>query len=218
VPIIIEDFQPESVVDIGCGTGTWLSVFERYGIKSTFGVDGHHVDQRLLEFAEELFYSHDLREPLYLDRSFDVVLCLEVAEHLPVSYAETLIDSLVRLGDIIVFSAAIPFQGGRRHLNEQWPDYLVQLFRDRDFGVHDLLRGRIWRDPRVEPWYRQNILVYIRNTRREQVDVLSHQNERDYHAPIAIVHPELYLSRVRRAGLLSKARDRLSKVARRIGL
>jgi hypothetical protein len=85
-------------------------------------------------------------------------LCLEVAEHLPADSAPTLIDSLVSLGPVILFSAAIPFQGGTHHVNEQWPEYWARHFSPRDimrtvrrrFGVHD-----------VEWYYAQNILLYV---------------------------------------------------------
>lgn len=60
----------------------------------------------------------DVGAPIELHRRFDLVLCLEVAEHLPASAADTLVRSLTGLGNVIAFSAAIPFQGGANHVNE----------------------------------------------------------------------------------------------------
>jgi hypothetical protein len=62
-------------------------------------------------------------------RTFDLAICLEVAEHLPPEAAEGFIDSLTRLAPVVLFSAAITFQVGNQHLNGQWPDYWATLFR-----------------------------------------------------------------------------------------
>jgi 2-polyprenyl-3-methyl-5-hydroxy-6-metoxy-1,4-benzoquinol methylase len=64
-----------------------------------------------------------LIQPLDLEKEFDLVVSLEVAEHLPASAADQFVNTLVKHGKKILFSAAIPGQGGQDHLNEQWPDY-----------------------------------------------------------------------------------------------
>ena len=84
----------------------------------------------------------DLTHPLQLDRQFDLVLSLEVAEHIPAGRAATFIDSLVRHGDAILFSAAIPRQGGEQHINCQWPSWWAELFTQRGYQTFDLVRPR----------------------------------------------------------------------------
>src|SRR5436309_14636146 len=120
VPLVFALLKPQSVIDVGCGLGTWLSVFEEFGVKDVFGIDGDHVDRSMLQISNERFTAFDLKKPIQIDRRFDLVVSLEVAEHLPKDCAKTFVHSLTRLGPVILFSAAIPFQGGRAHLNEQW--------------------------------------------------------------------------------------------------
>lgn len=113
VPLVLELIQPKSVIDVGCGVGAWLSVFRECGIEDILGVDGNWVDKNMLEIPENRFLVFDLTTPVLMNRHFDLVVSLEVAEHLPSECAEIFIDSLTRLGPTILFSAAIPFQGGQ---------------------------------------------------------------------------------------------------------
>lgn len=135
------------VVDIGCGNGTFLSVFEKTGVKIT-GVDGAHVlagalakDWELL-ISSEYFVALDLNEELAKSGGvaiaqtlgqFDLALCLEVAVHLPEDKAADLVSLLCRLSDVIVWSAAIPGQTGENHFNERYPEYWVELFEKGGF-------------------------------------------------------------------------------------
>ena len=128
VPILLQHIQPKSVLDIGCGTGTWLKVFEQAGITDFFGVDGEDIDESILEISKENFAVYNLTRPLVLDRFYDLVISLEVAEHLPELAADEFVLTLVRHGKTILFSAAIPGQGGQDHLNEQWPIYWQKKF------------------------------------------------------------------------------------------
>ena len=97
-----------------------------------------------------------------MDREFDLVPSLEVAEHLPKPCAEEFVDSLTRLGSSILFSAAIPLQGGKHHLNEQWPAYWARYFQERGYVAIDCIRDKIWQDDNVEFWYARNILIFVR--------------------------------------------------------
>ena len=57
VPLVLELVRPRSVIDIGCGIGTWLSVFVELGINDVYGIDGAHIDRKKLEIPEERFLS-----------------------------------------------------------------------------------------------------------------------------------------------------------------
>src|SRR5687768_2487400 len=122
VPLMMELVQPRSVVDVGSAAGSWLSVFREHGVEDVLGIDGDYVRAETLEIPLDHFLAHDLAKPLRLSRKFDLVVCLEVAEHLPRSRADSLVDDLAALGSTVLFSAAIPFQGGTHHVNEQWPE------------------------------------------------------------------------------------------------
>jgi SAM-dependent methyltransferase len=156
---IFRDGRPQSLLDVGCGTGTWLKAAEDLGVTDLMGLDGIELPPAQLHVATEIVHRHDLTLPWSLGRQFELVLCLEVAEHLDSSSAETLIDSLVSHGKQIYFSAACPGQIGQHHVNCQWPSYWQRLFNDRSYVCDDTLRWQIWDDDRIEPWYRQNIFL-----------------------------------------------------------
>src|SRR2546425_6514631 len=80
VPLVLKMVAPRSIVDVGCGTGTWLSVFREYGVERILGLDGSHIDPSLLEVPRELFVPVDLAEPFRVKEEFDLAVCLEVAE------------------------------------------------------------------------------------------------------------------------------------------
>lgn len=196
VPFLIELARPSSVIDVGCGVGTWLATFQRLGVVDVLGVDGPHVDVAALEIPPTCFQPFDLRQPLRLDRRFELVMSLEVAEHLPAECSSTFVDSLTRLGPLVVFSAAIPHQGGVGHVNEQWPAHWIRLFDERNFDVVDTLRTALWNDDAVDWWYAQNMLLFVdrMDGRRERFDrMLEGQAQR---RALALVHPRLYLSKV----------------------
>lgn len=162
-PIVTQLFSPGSVLDVGCGTGTWLKAFDECGVLDYFGVDGAYIDILKLRIPLERFQPADLRKPLFLDRKFDLVVSLEVAEHIEAEYSDIFVESLIRHGDTILFSAAIPGQGGQNHVNEQWPDYWLKKFLAYGYTFHDIIRPRIWSDPLVDWWYRQNMFVVSRS-------------------------------------------------------
>jgi SAM-dependent methyltransferase len=162
VPMVMDLIRPKRVVDVGCGWGTWLAAFRDYGAEEILGIDGDHVDPERLEIAQREFLACDLSRPLALDRHFDLAVCLEVAEHLPAESADTLVGLLTSLAPVVLFSAAVPSQGGTNHVNEQWPDYWAARFEDRGYTLCDCIRDRIWDSPDVECWYAQNILLFSR--------------------------------------------------------
>ncbi|MEO5976550.1 MAG: methyltransferase domain-containing protein [Chryseolinea sp.] len=159
LPLLFSTAIPHSVLDVGCGLGTWLSVCEELGIADYFGVDGDYVDKQKLTIPIQKFAAVELRKEFDRARKFDLVICLEVAEHLPESSSDILVRNLIRHGDRLLFSAAIPGQGGQYHLNEQWPEYWERRFNQHGYYFHDTIRPLIWANEEIEWWYRQNIFV-----------------------------------------------------------
>jgi len=194
VPLIMDALRPASVLDVGCGTGAWLSVFAALGVADILGVDGPWVPAAQLLIPEDRFQRVELEKPLAFGRKFDLVLCLEVAEHLPARAADVLVESLVRHGDVVVFSAAVPFQGGTHHVNEQWPSYWVEKFGNRGFVGVDYLRRRLWeRLVQHETWYyAQNMLIFVRQDVLEQYSVLLQEYRYQGGPPVSLVHPKLF--------------------------
>ncbi len=167
VPHILALFpRTASVVDVGCGTGVWLQHFKGAGVPHVLGLDGGGAldnDMLLLEHHE--FRHADFTKPLRLPDRFDLAISLEVAEHLPPSAAQTFVANLCQLSDAVVFGAAIPGQSGTWHINERWPSYWAALFDAEGYELFDVLRPQVWYDRRVEWWYAQNTLVFVRRGR-----------------------------------------------------
>ena len=143
----------------------------------------------------------DLEKGFDLGRRFDLVISLEVAEHLSAAAAERFIASLTRHGPAVLFSAAIPFQGGHHHVNEQFLPYWAELFARHGFRPLDILRARLWNDSEILWWLRQNIVLFAHDGLIAANETL--QREADaarLRGPLSVVHPDVYLTRMQQAG------------------
>lgn len=192
---IVKRIIPEikSAVDLGCGVGTWLSVLKQEGATDICGIDGNWVNENHLKIQKEYFIKHDFSKDTDPDisRTFDLGISLEVAEHLPSHSAKSFISLLTSLSDFVLFSAAIPGQGGVGHINEQWPDYWISLFEERGYIGIDAIRKNIWNDKAIHFWYRQNVLLFVRNERIMDLKIEGSHND---HIP-----PEVYLLSFKKA-------------------
>lgn len=184
VPLVNKLVSPASVLDVGCGTGTWLAEWVTLGVTDVVGLDGEYIDKALLQIDPAKFVPTDLRNRFSLGRKFDLVQCLETAEHIDEAYADVLIESITSHGDTVLFSAGIPGQGGLDHVNEQWPSYWAEKFAQAGFKLFDVMRPLIWSDSRVQVWYRQSMLIF---SRARAFDVAE--------PCIDFVHPELWAAR-----------------------
>lgn len=192
VPILIDLLHPKSVVDIGCGVGTWLGAFLKNNITDILGIDGEYVNRKKLHIPESCFRSMDLTHPSPIDKKFDLSICLEVAEHLSKTSADELIDFITSLAPVVYFSAAIPGQGGDDHVNEQWPDYWCKLFADRGYQIADVIRPKIWNYSQVQPWYCQNSFLYIHKDSVNNYKDLFSIDSNLLSFPLRVIHPELF--------------------------
>lgn len=190
-----------SAVDVGCGVGTWLSVLRAQGISDVMGIDGSWVDSNLLEIPQDCFQQLELdKEDIRISKRYDLAISLEVGEHLPPERAEHFVRSLTQLSDCVLFSAAIPFQQGTGHVNEQWPSYWIRLFSEQGYNAYDFIRPAIWNDEKIPFWYRQNILVFA------VPSVFPNISPNTRSIPLDVVHPELYLESANmRVGVRSNA-------------
>lgn len=185
-PIILRFIkEPGSAIDFGCGTGHWLAglqssipTVEVIGINEQARADAGHFLR-----ADQFRYA-DLRETVDFKRKFDLAVCVEVAEHLPESAADTLVRSITRHSDVVVFSAGIPHQDPT-HENEQWPDYWIKKFAEHDFNCFDCLRPAMWNNQDISVWYRQNIMLFMKEPQRPLVDT------KDWEGA-AVVHPQYF--------------------------
>jgi SAM-dependent methyltransferase len=205
-------FVPRSVLDVGCGLGTWLEVARGLGVGNVLGIEGEWLDRDLARLPPEQILALDLEHPFDLGRRFDLVVCLEVAEHLPERAAESFVASLVRHADVVLFSAAIPFQGGRHHVNEQFPEYWARLFARHGCRPLDFLRPALWHDSSVLWYLRQNSLVFAREELATGAGPFAGLALPA--APPALVHPDLYLMKLEHARSVAREHDKLLAVLR----
>ena len=165
-PWIKENLNPESVIDFGCGCGYFLQsiVDASDDMDKYYGLNFNHPENLFIH--ESRFIKKDFTHisPAFTEwyhKTFDLVISLEVAEHLPPSSADNFIETLVDAAkDYILFSAATPGQGGEDHSNEQPHEYWHHKFASKGFIAHDVIRPVLMFHTTVPFWYRQNIFLY----------------------------------------------------------
>jgi SAM-dependent methyltransferase len=193
LPLINQVFQPKSVVDVGCGVGYWLKVWkDSFSVQDIQGIEGPYVTEVMLKIPKEYVVFQDLKQPLQVKRKFDLAMSLEVAEHLPPSHAEDFVRSLTELSDIILFSAAIEGQEGTFHHNEQMPEYWYRLFAAHGYVPVDYIRPKIWGNGKVEWWYQQNVLIYIKAERLKEFQEWERAHQETNPNYLVRIHPWLF--------------------------
>lgn len=176
VPEIIRLFQPRSVLDVGCGDGSWLKAFAESGVTDYLGIDSRAQAADELVIPIDRYLPMDLTAPRSLDRKFDIVTSFETAEHLRRSHAKDFVHFLTQHSNIIVFSSAAAGQGGPHHVNERNPEYWAQAFFDEGYEAFDPIRLSLIPDQAISWQYRQNALVYIKSPVPEEYNYLPRFN------------------------------------------
>jgi hypothetical protein len=188
IPYILEQFKPKSIIDIGCGVGTWLKAWSENGVKDYLGVDGAYIPEKELLIPHEHFQAIDLKEDFFIGKRYDLLECIEVIEHLPAELAEVFIKRITQISDVILFSAALPYQGGTNHINENWLEYWAALFKNHDYVPIDFIRKKIWTNALIPFWYRQNIIVFVKSENESHFT-----NDPIFKDSLSVIHPEMLL-------------------------
>lgn len=214
VPIIKDWFQPNSIIDVGCGVGAWLDIWKncKKGVEVK-GIDADFVDKSLLLIDDSNeFIEADLNKKLPKLKKYDLAMCLEVAEHLDEKRADSFIEDLTDLSDIILFSAAIPGQEGTRHINEQFLKYWIDKFNHNGYDCYDVIRPMIWEVETIPWWYRQNIVLFIKNGALIKTDL----TDKPTFNCFDLVHKELLLHKIYRYDSLVKFKKTESRLIPKI--
>ena len=197
LPFVFDVVRPKSVVDFGCGTGTWLEAAKRLGIERVLGFEGEWI-----RGAEALIAPHELEvrnldESVSVPERFDLAISLEVAEHLKPERAAGFVRDLTGAASVVLFGAAIPEQGGTGHIHERWQSYWASLFANEGYRCLDVVRPRFWDEADVMPWYKQNAFLYANEAAYELMKPRLPARVEGEFRPLDVVHPDLYLRLVR---------------------
>ena len=212
LPPVLATVAPATAVDIGCGVGTWTSVLLDHGVDA-LGVDGDYVPSAALQIPADRFRARDLTRPAWdIAGRYDLAVCLEVAEHLPEAAADDVVRNLTELAPVVLFSAAIPWQGGQHHVNEQWQSWWAARFAARGFAAYDVVRPAAWLDPGVEWWYAQNTLLYVGEERARALTLPAPADP----AGLDAVHPRLWTKQNREFAIERAVRARLAAARQRL--
>lgn len=199
LPRVLSLLSARSVVDVGCGDGSWLASLPALGVTDFMGIEGPWISSQQLKIPTDKVRRMRLDQAIRIERRFDLAMSLEVAEHLPAERAESFTADLAALAPAVLLSAAIPGQGGHHHVNEQWPAYWARLFAGHGYSAVDCLRPAIWSDENIAWWYRQNLLLFC-----DRSVLVDHPSLAALAAPSpdsvqALVHPECFAQQRRYA-------------------
>lgn len=192
---LLDLFKPNSYLELGAGFCHWSRVAMDYGIDDVLAVDGPWTNLSAIHIDRSKFFVQDMEQEFDLGRRFDMALTLEVGEHISESSADIFVRTLTRHSDLIVFGAAIPLQGGFRHINEQWQSYWLSRFRSHGFRAYDIIRPRFWDDREIPYYYRQNPFLFIKSGRRELTTIADEEMAKvqEQYPIVDLVHPDKYI-------------------------
>lgn len=161
---ILNEFKPTRIIDVGCGTGALLEALRDRGCE-VFGLEYSEAALKYCRSRRLSIAKFDLERDVFREnRTFNVAISLEVADHLPNRVADRYVDLVTHLAPVIIFTAAPPGQGGTEHVNEQPPSYWITKFRQRGFNHAEEVSQR-WRESweaagDVESWYHNNLMIF----------------------------------------------------------
>jgi SAM-dependent methyltransferase len=188
-PIVKRNLKPSSILDVGCGAGAWVLAYAESGVGEVVGVDASYVRPDRLLFDPSRFHAINVAGVFRMGRTFDVVQCLEVAEHLEPAASKTLVNNLVAHAPVVLFSAAPPGQGGENHINERPYEYWRDMFQAQGYALFDFLRPQIRLRRSIEHWYRYNMLMFAREDAAAQFSPALAATRIDPRAPVPDLAP-----------------------------
>jgi hypothetical protein len=185
--IVLGFAKSSSIVDLGAGNGDWAMSAAALGVERLVRIDGAWVPEDIRNEGAGSFIACDLEGQLPDLGDFDMAMCLEVLEHVSPQAGKRAVDWLCARAPVVLFSAAIPGQGGTRHVNEQWQSHWAGEFDRHGFGAWDVIRPAVWHRDDIPFWYRQNMLLYVDRQRAPDYGLAPEAEA----TLLDVVHPEL---------------------------
>lgn len=159
--VVLDIYDPTSILELGCGTGTLLYPYLERGIH-VHGVDLSETAKEESALPDSAFEIHDLTQPYTPNQEYDIVICVEVLEHIPPKAADTIVESISSAGDTAIVTAAPPGQGGTHHVNEQPSGYWIEKFEQHGMEYISCQSTRIKNTLELSEisWVQKNLLVF----------------------------------------------------------
>lgn len=155
-------YTPESVIDVGCGDGRYCAIFKAYGWKEVVGFEGTKNIKSLGIYDN--IVNIDLTKPLYPEKyikKYDLVLCLEVGEHIPLRYEQIFINNLcLFVGKELILSwAPIGQYSASGHVNCRNKDYIIEQIEDRGLKYNEGKTNFLQEYASLK-WLKENLMLF----------------------------------------------------------
>jgi hypothetical protein len=146
-----------------------------------------HLDAQRLrpEGVTDLLHFDDVGD-WRCTRVFDLMLCVEYAQHVPPDDSVRLVRSLCERSLRVVFSAALPRQSGSSHINCRSQHDWIELFATFGFTCLDAFRPLLWQATHVAPAVRQNAFLMVRRDLRGEHPHLQEPTLLDVYHPLLV--------------------------------
>jgi SAM-dependent methyltransferase len=184
--------EPKSVLDVGCGVGTWLAAFRKLGVREIQGIDGSKIDDEFLYVPRDRIDIQDLEQIKSDGKKYDLAISLEVAEHISPENAGNFVKYLTDSSSLILFSAAIPHQDGANHINTRPLKYWADKFAEQGFKCLHIMRPMFFEKSDevfdVEYWYLSNMIVFASGDALKSLEDKGFSSTKN---PITIYHSQL---------------------------
>ncbi|HEX3803725.1 MAG TPA: methyltransferase domain-containing protein [Solirubrobacteraceae bacterium] len=163
---VVEEVFPEAqtFLDVGAGSGGFAAEVKRTGRRIT-ACEYNKVGRWFTGLQGVVSHPFDLNASSPapdVTGKFDIVYSFEVGEHLPPELGRRMVAFIAEHAHQVVFTAAIPGQGGMGHVNEQPPEYWVELFTDAGMQFDEALTSQVrerFHQERLAPWFEKNAIV-----------------------------------------------------------
>lgn len=137
---ILSFYKFNSLIDLGCGMGTWCKAASDLGVENILGLDQHVYEQQYMLISDKNYIRFNLKNKLNGYGPFDIAISVEVAEHIDNTYVDSFIRNVCSQSNVVLFSAALPFQGGTGHINEKRCSFWKQKFNKYGYEIIDCIR------------------------------------------------------------------------------
>ena len=168
-----------------CGSGAWLAAAQALGASRVMGIDSPAAEHAPRCIPEHLIAPYDLSQiSVSLPDPADLALSILHLQQLPEERAERFVEDLCKSASRVMFGALSPFQLSDRSAHLRWPSYWARLFAKYGFSPELRFRPAIWGNRFIDPSIRQNVLLYVRRSKKYKFDI-PFEN-------LDVVHPSLF--------------------------